>query len=734
MENKTNSNPVSDEQPESLQIENAEPIQEINDTIIVDEPTGEVSKNEVIIQNEVIETPEPEEIAQAEVIETPEPEVIAQAEVIETPEPEVIAQTEVIETPEPEVIAQTEVIETPKAKTATKVVKSKPSIDNIIGEIDDSSDEAQEDEEGADDLEEDSTEIELNLDGIEEKTTLELVELFEDILSKHNIQTIKGSISTIRNLFRDRIAAEKQIILDAFISNGGEKEDFVSEDTELEIKFNQLLKVYKSKKSNHIEKLELQKNENLKIKEELLEELKLLIGSTEPLKIINDKFREIDERWKSVGAVPQKNYSSLWKSYHFSVERFFDKVRQYRELKDLDFKKNLELKIELCEKTEELLVEKSVTKSFKLLQKYHDQWKEIGPVPEEKKDEIWERFKTCTDRINERRKEYYEERQNELQTNYKAKLVLCENIEELCTQEYSLIKDWNDMSDKLTELLNVWKTIGPAPKEVNDQVWERFKHNLDVFFVNKKNYLQKIKDEQLENFNQKVSLCIKVESIAERTDWNKATAEILELQKEWKTIGIVSRKQSDVIWKRFRGACDKFFEKKSSYFSNAKEHEQENLTKKETLIKSIVDFTYSENTNEDFETLKGFQREWNEIGHVPMKDKERLYKEYKNAIDNHFDKLKISSNDIRKSNYKSRIDSIMDSPNADRVIDKERRFLYNKATQLKEDINLWENNIGFFVKSPNAQLLTAEFQKKIDEARIELKDIETKIKLLVDKR
>lgn len=688
MENLTNSNPVSDEQPENLQIENAETIQEKIDY------SNENNQSEIKIEEKLSES-------------------------IET------KRSELVEDDNQKPID----IEPNLSNTSSKV-----SIDNIIEEINDSSDEAHEFDENADDLEDNEAQIEINLEGIEEKSTSELVDLFEDILNKHNIQSIKGNISIIRNLFRDKIQSEKQIALEAFINNGGEKEDFEIAESDIEIKFNQLLKLYKSKKNEHIEKLELQKVDNLKFKEELLEELKVLIDSTEPLKVINDKFREIDERWKNTGPVPQKDYSSLWKSYHFSVERFFDKVRQYRELKDLDYKKNLELKIELCEKAEELIVEKSVTKSFKLLQKYHDQWKEIGPVPEDKKDEIWERFKNCTDRINERRKEYYEERQNELQTNYKAKLVLCENIEELCNKEYSLIKEWNEVSDKLTELLKVWKTIGPAPKEVNDQVWERFKNNLDLFFVNKKNYLDKIKNEQLENFNKKVNLCIKAESIVERTDWNKATAELLELQKEWKTIGVVSRKQSEAIWKRFRSACDKFFEKKSSYFSQAKEHEQENLAKKELLIKSIIEFEYTENTNEDFEKLKKFQREWNEIGHVPMKDKERLYKEYKKALDNHFDKLKMNSNDIRKSNYKSRIDSIMESPNADKVIDKERRFLQNKASQLKEDIQLWENNIGFFVKSKNAQLLTAEFQKKIDEARVELKEIETKIKLLMDKK
>lgn len=728
MENKINSNPVSDEQPESNQNENAEIIQEKNEEIQVVDNTTEIVTHDAdteCVDSEESPTPITDIIAvEKESVLVEESTSTSEEKIIEL---ENNPNTGIAEIQIEEVGHIVETLNQASEK------QNEVSIEHMIGEIDNSSEELpEEDEEIIDELDEKI--VIINLDGIEDKTTFELVDLFEDMLNKYDIQTIKSNISTIRNLFRDKINAEKQVALEAYLATGGEKDDYNPEEIEIEIKFNQLLKIYKEKKFEHIEKLESQKNENLKIKEQLLEELKILIESTEPLKIINDKFREIDEQWKLVGPVPQKDYSGLWKSYHFSVERFFDKVRMYRELKDLDLKKNLELKMEICEKAEELLVEKSVAKSFKQLQKFHDQWKEIGPVPEDKKDEIWERFKTCTDRINERRREHYEEFQAELQTNYKAKIVLCESIEELCGKEYALIKEWNEVSDKLTDLLKVWKTIGPAPKEVNDQVWERFKSNLDIFFANKKNYLQKIKDEQLENYNKKVSLCIQAESMIERNDWNKATAELIELQNQWKSIGVVSRKQSDVIWKRFRGACDKFFEKKSHYFAHAKEHEQENLSKKEALIQSIINFEYSESRNEDFEKLKLYQREWSEIGHVPMKEKERLYKEYKTALDNHFDKLKTNSNDARKSNYKSRIDSIMDSPNADRVIDKECRFLQNKASQLKEDILLWENNIGFFVKSKNAQLLTAEFQKKIDDAREELKDIETKLKLLLEKR
>lgn len=717
MENKINSNPVSDEHAESNQNNNAE-----------------ISHEEKTVEQETEKTNDTPEALAISNLENKEKEVLQTEEKLnsekadDAPELPTVSN---VENEEKEIILSEVKHDSKKAK---KAENNDDDLQNMMGEIDNLSDENN-DIENEEEEEDPSNEekIEIDFTGIDEKTPAELVNLFNEILQKHKIQQIKSNISTIRNAFRTKISVNKQIALDAFLAGGGEKDDFNMEESNEEIMFNELLKVYREKKQSHIEDLENQKVENHKQKEKLLEDLKILIVSTEPLKLINDKFREIDEKWKNIGQVPQKEITSIWKNYHFYVERFFDKVRMYRELKDLDLKKNLELKIELCEKAEQLLVETSLSKSFKLLQKYHDQWKEIGPVPEDKKDEIWERFKNSTDRINEHRREYYENRQEELQNNYKAKLVLCEKAEELCHKDYGLIKEWNKISEELAELLKIWKTIGPAPKEFNDQVWERFKGSMDIFFTNKKGYLQKIKEEQLENYNQKVHLCIQAESIIERTDWRKATNDLLQLQKDWKEIGIISRKQSEQIWKRFRAACDEFFARKSAYFSKAKESEQENLVKKTDLIEKIKTFEYTESKNDDFEQLKAFQREWNEIGHVPIKEKERLYNEYKTALDAHFEKLKISSGELRKSRYNAKLESIMDSPNADRVIEKERRFLMGKANQLKENIQLWENNIGFFVKSKNAQLLTAEFNKKIEDARKELSDIEDKLKLFIGK-
>ena len=354
-------------------------------------------------------------------------------------------------------------------------------------------------------------------------------------------------------------------------------------------------------------------------------------------------------------------------------------------------------------------------------------------MPEDKKEELWERFKNASDQINQRRREHYEQIYAEQQNNYNAKVVLCEKAEEFTAQPATNAKEFNAISDQLTELLKVWKTLGAAPPKVNEEIWNRFKGTLDKFFEKKKEFFGKIKDEQQTNYNMKVNLAIRAEAIAKRTDWRAATDEILQLQKEWKEIGATSRKHSEAIWKRFRTACDQFFEAKSNYFNNAQEIEAENLKKKEELIERLKNHAFGADRNENLEAIKAYQREWTEIGFVPKKEKDRIYAAYREALDQRFADLKISAEDRKRDNYRSRINNILSDPNADRLLDKEKRFLMNKLEQLKNDISIWENNLGFFANSKNADLLKAEFSKKIDAAKQEVKELEYKLKMMNEK-
>ncbi|MCX6287257.1 MAG: DUF349 domain-containing protein [Bacteroidetes bacterium] len=564
----------------------------------------------------------------------------------------------------------------------------------------------------------------------------ELVDLLEKVVKEDDINAIKTTIALIKVAFLKKKKEESLTKYEAALGAQGEakegevKAELPAEQDEMDLKFNEFFNVYKANKARFIEEQEKLKSENLKKKLQIIEDLKQLISSEETLKKTYDEFKVLQERWKNVGIVPRGEINNLWQNYHFLVEKFFEKVKVNKELKDLDLKKNLEAKMSLCEKTEELLLETSILKSFKKLQKYHEEWKEIGPAPADKKDEIWERFKNATDKINERRREHYTRVEDEQSKNLETKTALCEQGEEVLTSKNESIKEWQDQTNKVNELLKIWKSIGPVPQKVNTEIWSRFKTSLDAFFSNKKEFFDKLKDQQLHNYNLKVELCMQAESLKANTDWKKTSQELIRLQSDWKKIGPVPKKHSDKIWKRFRAACDEFFNAKSSYFNNIQTHEEENLNKKNDLLKRLNDYQFSEDKNANLEILKNFQREWTEIGHIPIKEKDRLQNEFRTVVNQHLDRLKISEIEISTLNYQNRMDHLKNDPNARRVLSREKEVLINKISKMKEDVNLWENNIGFLAKSKNAAILKEEFENKINKSKSELKVMEAKLKIL----
>lgn len=560
---------------------------------------------------------------------------------------------------------------------------------------------------------------------------IELIELLEKAVGEPDINTFKIRIALIKVAFLKKKKEETLSQYEKAGEEGVSKEELeaVKED-ELDLKFNEIFNIYKANKARYTEEQEKIKKENLKKKLQILEELKILISSEETLKKTYDEFKALQETWKEIGMVPRGEINNLWQNYHFLVEKFFEKIKLNKELKDLDLRKNLEAKIALCEKTEELLLETSAIKSFKKLQKYHEEWKEIGPVPADKKEEIWERFKNTTNKINDRRREHYTLIEQEQQKNLETKTALCEQAEILLELKNENIREWQENTNKVNELLKIWKSIGTVPQKVNTDIWNRFKTSLDTFFANKKEFFDKLKEQQLQNYNLKLEICIQAENLQGNNDWKKTTNEMIRLQGEWKKIGPVPKKHSDKIWKRFRAACDAFFHAKSSYFANIQGHEEENLRKKTELINRIKDYQFGGDKTANLEILKTFQREWTDIGHIPMKDKDRLHNEFRSLISQHLDKLKISEVEMSTMNFQSRIESMKNDPQSRRFIGREKETLMGKISKMKEDINLWENNIGFLAKSKNAQILKAEFEKKIDLAKSELKVMEAKLKIL----
>lgn len=559
---------------------------------------------------------------------------------------------------------------------------------------------------------------------------LQLVELLEEAVQDQDIVKIKNKVAAIKVYFLKLNKDDIDHELEQFLADGGERESFEHADDPLETRFKAAFGLYKDSKAKHNELLERQKQLNLVQKQAILEELKQLISSEETLKKTYDEFKTLQDKWKEIGQVPAGEITNLWNNYHFLVEKFFDKVKINRELRDLDMRKNLEAKIEICEKTEELLLEESVVKAFKLLQKYHDDWKEIGPVPQDVKEEVWERFKNATDKINAIRREHYSKIQDELQHNFDAKVALCEKAEEFVAESFDSINAWMKKSDEMRDLFKVWRTVGQAPKKQNDEIWNRFKAAMDNFFEAKKEYFGKLKDQQLENYNRKLDLCVQAEALLESSEWRKATDQFKALQEEWKNIGPVPRKNSDKIWKRFRGACDEFFRRKSEHFTGIRGREDENLAKKKELIEKITGFEVKADRTANLDALKALQRTWMEIGHVPIKLKDQLYADYRKAIDKLFEKMKLTEQEMATTHYRSNIESMREEPDSGDKLRRERNTLSTKVAKLKEEIMLLENNIGFFSSSKQAGIMRAEYEKKIERAKGEVKLLEAKLKML----
>lgn len=560
----------------------------------------------------------------------------------------------------------------------------------------------------------------------------ELVEVAESLIKEEDVNRIRTHIGYLKAAFRKILKEESIVEYEKRLQNEGEQEEAPVEAPAdpLTERFDKAFAIYREKKALFDQALEQQKLENLTTKENILEALRNLIDSEEELKKTYDLFRDLQDQWRSVGAVPQSAKGTLWNNYHFLVEKFFDKVKINKELKDLDLRKNLEAKTELCEKAEELLLETSVTKSFQRLQKLHEAWKETGPVPKDKKDEIWDRFKAATDKLNKRRQEYYDGLRDEQNNNYSAKLILCEKAELAAEATPASPRQWQQQTNEINELFKMWKSIGFAPKKVNNEVWNRFRMALDTFYKNKKEFFKKYKEIQTENYNQKLNLCMQAEALKDNDDWKSTTEELITLQKEWKKIGPVPAKFSDKIWKRFRAACDEFFSRKSDHFSNIGEKQEENLRKKLELIEKVKTHAYSDDNSENLELLKEFQRQWINIGHVPIKQKDKIQNEFRKIIDNQFEVLNISQKAKNTLSFRSKIEGIKNKPQGDNIIYKERSFITNRINAIQSDIKIWENNIGFFASSKKADILKAEFEDKIEKGKQEISLLEEKLKIL----
>ena len=557
------------------------------------------------------------------------------------------------------------------------------------------------------------------------KSKTELLDRFARELEEKPVPTLRRTAEALKVAFYRIRRAEVEAARRAWIEQGGAEEAFTAPVDEAEVRLKELFREYRRRRDAFIAELDAEKEANLKTKLAIIEELKALVDSDETLNHTFTKFRELQQRWKETGLVPQANVKDLWETYNLHVENFYNFIKINKELRDLDLKKNYERKVALCEQAEALVLEPSVVEAFRKLQKLHDEWRETGPVANEFKESLWERFKAASSRINKQHQEHFEALKAEQLKNLELKNELCAAAEELAARPMTARKEWNRASDRLLEIQKTWKTIGFAPKKDNTRIYERFREACNRFFELKRAYYAGMKGEMEQNLQLKNELCEQAEALSQSEEWKRTTDELIALQARWKEIGPVARRHSDAVWKRFRAACDSFFARKSAHFATVDDAYAQNLEKKRALLDEMAAADVAEG---GYEMIREFQRRWGEIGFVPIKQKDAIQKRYKAEVDRLFDTLRGSERDRSMGRFREKLSAM--KAGGERRMQSERERLYNKVRQLEQEIALLENNIGFFSHSKNAEALVAEVRAKIERAREQMQATIEKVKLI----
>ena len=533
------------------------------------------------------------------------------------------------------------------------------------------------------------------------------------------IETVRGEVESLKQAYYKIRRNEVDELRKAFVEQGGDEKDFTAPEDTQENFLKELLGSYKEKKAAYLAEEEKQKAENYEIKLQLIEQLKMLCESQDDFNKLYNEFKDIQQKWKEIKLVPEEHANELWKEYQTYSEAFYDLIKINNQFRDYDFKKNLELKTALCEAVEKLQDEKDIISAFHQLQKLHQQWREIGPVAKELREELWGRFKAASTVINKRHQQHFENLKAKEQENLVAKTAICEEIEGIDYAALQTFKDWDEKNNEVLALQQKWRTIGFTPKKHNTKIFERFRAACDVFFTKKTEFYKSIKAEMEKNLEKKRALCEKAEALKDSTDWKGTTEKMIALQKEWKTIGQVTRRHSDSIWKRFITACDYFFDNKNKNVSSQKSEEQTNLEAKKALIEKVKTMDESLDTEEAITMLKEWIAEWSEIGHVPFKEKDKVYKAFHEAVDAQFDRLKVDQRDRRMKSYRNNVSEMAGKGKGKLYSERDR--LMRTYERMKNDLQTYENNIGFLtISSKGGSGLVKEMERKIEKLKAEM--------------
>ena len=547
------------------------------------------------------------------------------------------------------------------------------------------------------------------VEDLSDKTLSELSDIFVSIKN--------GADSMMRSKEAEAVKSAFYKLLSKIKSENGEENPLNNPFEVVEQNFKAMYADYKKERADFNRQQEEEREANLVKKQAIIDELKALVEGQEDVSAQFPAFRELQNRWREAGPVPVKSFRDINDTYQFYVEKFYDMVKINRDLRDLDFRKNLEAKEALCAAAEKLAENENVVNAFHELQKLHEQWKEFGPVAKEKREDIWNRFKAATSVINKKYQAHFEGLKEQQEENLAKKKVLCEKLEEIADREIVNSADWNTLSKEIEALQAEWRTIGFATKKENQKIYDRFRAACDKFFARKREYYTSIKDNMNENLEKKQLIIEQAEALKNSTEWKKATDQFISLQKQWKEIGAVPRKKSEQLWKRFRSACDEFFANRDA---NAKPENDYygNLKAKKRLIEELRAYELSQDETVNAEQMRSFNERWQAIGHVPFKEKDAIIAEFKEAMQEKFPLFAS-----RQRSGQTRQASAPKSP---------KDVLIAKYNALQQDITTYENNIGFFAASKNSAPLIQQMQQKIDDAKEELKKLEERIRMEED--
>lgn len=558
---------------------------------------------------------------------------------------------------------------------------------------------------------------------VPKETQEEVVARLKEMVEEGNVSD-KQELDALKQNFYKLHRTRQEAALAAFVEAGGAAEEFVPERDPMEDEYKEVMARIKELRTEMLEKQEAEREENLQKKLALIERLKAICEGVIDSNAYNE-VKQLQQEWNNIKDVPAGKVNELWKNYQLCRDNFYDLLKLNNEFREYDFKKNLEVKTRLCEEAERLTTEEDVVGAFRQLQNLHQEYRETGPVAKDLREELWTRFKNASTEINKRHQAHFESLKAAEQENLEQKTAICEMVEGVAYDELNSFAKWDEKTQEILALQAKWKTIGFAPQKMNVKVFERFRQACDTFFNRKAEYFKQLRETMNENMERKKALCEQAEALKDSTDWKETSEKLTKLQKEWKTVGAVPHKQSDAVWKRFIAACDYFFEQKGKATSSQRSVERENLEKKQDVIARLKALNTDEVADDAAKQVRALMQEWNGIGHVPFKDKDKVYKEYRGVVDALYDKFNLSASQKNLNKFRTNLNNTGNS------LAREREKLVRAYEMKKNEIQTYENNIGFLTSSSKkGNSLVAEMNRKVDKLKADLQLIVDKIQVI----